>query len=135
MLQKYILKYLYKVQSSLIFMLSNKQLTLIFKLTKKITNMNTEISTYVLEVMEENHKLHFIAFTEDKILAISPKSKKAHFFYYVNEDVSFHFNMLCEVRSIDQQWFEDIISDLNYRLESKETDTDYYEIIANWQPA
>ena len=91
-----------------------------------------KISNFVLGIMEEFPNLHFIAFNKDSVLAVSEKTKKVHFFYEVNEDMSFHFNLLSEVGQIYKQWFEDILKALKYELEAKETDTDYFEIIKNY---
>jgi len=90
---------------------------------------NQNISSYAENIIDEFSHLHIIAFNDNQLLAISPKTKKAHFFYEVNEDMSFHFNMLCEVAEKYQQWFIDTVNMLKYKIEPKETATDYFDTI------
>jgi len=92
---------------------------------------NSKISPYAECILEEFTHLHFIAFNDNCLLAVCPKTSKAHFFYEINEDLSFHFNMLCEVGSKTdaKAWFEKMIKDLHYDLRAKETETDYFDTL------
>jgi hypothetical protein len=93
----------------------------------KTQTINTDFADMI---MEENNHLHIIAFNSDSVLAVDYNdNNKAHFFYKVNEDMSFHFNMLCEVGRGWQYWFEEMIKSLHYSIVSMETDTDYFDTL------
>lgn len=93
----------------------------------------TQIDTsFADQIIEDYPNLHFIAFNEDSVLAVGKFSHKAHFFYKVSEDMSFHFNMLCEVGARYQNWFEHNIKFPNYTLGTEETATDYYNTLIRY---
>lgn len=55
--------------------------------------------------------------------------KEPHFFYKVNDDVSFHCNLLSEVGQPYQAWFKMIMESKKYKIIPKETETDYFDTL------
>lgn len=91
-------------------------------------------SPYVETVMEENPGLHFIASNEDQALAIDLHTNKLHYFYEVNEDIAFQFNMLCEVGQIYKTWFEFMLKHLDYNTSTLyPKSANPYDIITNYK--
>ncbi len=80
------------------------------------------------EICEDHPNLHIIDYDNENVLAVG-KNGKAHFFYKVNEDMSFQFNLLSECRADNAAWFELVIERLGYKLQSKTTDTDYFNVL------
>ena len=97
--------------------------------------MTTEIKLTDCEfaqmIMIENYHLHIIAFNADSVLAVDKDTNKAYFFYEVNEDMSFHFNLLSEVGQKYQSWFTEMINVLHYNIGIADTPTDYYNTLTS----
>jgi len=90
--------------------------------------MKNKISKYAENVIEENQNLHIIAFNDIQVLAMDKKTDKVYFFY-TNGNMEFCFNLLGEVNDNFAKWFNFIIEKLNFSLKTKETKTDYFEIL------
>jgi len=92
--------------------------------------MKTKISKYVENVIEENENLHIIAFNKNQVLAMDKKTDKVYFFYNTG-NMEFCFNLLSEVGEPFKKWFNFIIDKLNFSIESKETENDYFDTLTN----
>lgn len=90
--------------------------------------MKNQISKYAELIIEENDNLHIIAFNKNQVLAMDKKTDKAYFFYNTG-NMQFCFNLLSEVNDTFAKWFNFIIEKLNFSLESKETENDYFNIL------
>ena len=90
--------------------------------------MKTKISKYAKNIIEENQNLHIIAFNDNQVLAMDKKTDKVYFFY-TNGSMNFCFNLLGEVAEPYLKWFNFMIEKLNFQIETKETETDYFEIL------
>lgn len=53
---------------------------------------------------------------------------KAHFIYRVNEDLAFHFSLLCEVGECYKQAYADLLNEHKLKLQTVDTKEDYYEV-------
>jgi len=96
--------------------------------------MKTTIKKYVnddffYQIIDEHPTLNVVDYSKDCVLAYSTLSNKVHYFYKVNKDVSFHFNLLSDVGQNYQEWFEDVIKENNLNIVQAETDDDYFDKI------
>jgi len=85
-------------------------------------------SKYAENIIEENQNLHIIAFNDIQVLAMNKKTDKVYFFY-TNGSMEFCSNLISEVGGPYLKWFNFMIEKLNFSLETKETETDYFEIL------
>lgn len=89
----------------------------------------TEINhNFFEEIVEEHPTLHIIDYDNENVLAIG-KNRKAHFFYKIGEEGYFHFSLLSECRADNAAWFELVFERLFYKLDTKETDTDFFNVL------
>lgn len=86
---------------------------------------------FLSETLEYYPNIDVIDYSNDSILGYDMKSNKAYYLYRVrvDENISFCFHLLWEVSNSYKSWFEDAIKRNGYKIEIKETETDYYEII------
>ena len=87
------------------------------------------ITPFAIDIIERFAHLHIISFTDDKLIAYDKRNNKAHFFYEISEDCSFHFNLLSECNNAATKWFKSIITLLHFKLDIKETKNDYFNTL------
>jgi Na+-transporting NADH:ubiquinone oxidoreductase subunit NqrA len=98
--------------------------------------MNTNKTVMYEEILIEDFldmypKCEVLASTDNCLLAINRKTKKAFFHYVLNkvDSSSFTSNLLSHISEEHQKTFIDMINDLGFTLETVETEKDYYNIL------
>ena len=74
-------------------------------------------------------KLHTILYDKTHLLGFIKDSRRAQYFYKVNDDMSFHFDLLSHCNAEATQWFTDELIRYNYVIGHAETTTTYYDIL------
>jgi len=88
-----------------------------------------KLTRYSIDTFIENPKLIILACSKDCVLAHHKETLKMHYIYKPSKDMAFNFSLLCEVGRYYENWFNCAIQDLKLNIISKETETDYFEVI------
>ena len=91
--------------------------------------MNTQKinDSIVNDFFEDHPTLKVIDYSDNCVLAYSKKSNKMFYSYRVTDDLSFCFNMLCEVGQNYVSWFTEAIENNKLNIVQFETESDYYD--------
>lgn len=74
--------------------------------------------------------LHVIAYDKKKKFAVcNGKENRAYFVYSRNKDCLMKFDLLSHCIYEYREWAEQLLSDLNYKIGTEDTATEYYNTI------